>query len=232
MFGEDALGREEIKFLLTTILPVWISGLVIGLLVPRHAPVLSDVRAWLGTGILGWVSLGAKSTTLSQIMMFVNGAMFIQSLWYRWTEPGTFHGLCARVFGSKAAAPGKDGSSVAADQRAEDDGKAWHIDEHDLEFFRSRVERGEVQNAGPWETMLEKDIPGALKYHSQRRMLKDIKKTEYLTTSITADSRPQEVCQRTLFGGVTYKYRRFVRARPHVLLRPGANCRLSLCAWG
>jgi fluoride ion exporter CrcB/FEX len=200
----DLASSNALGFFVTTILPVWLIGLVTGLLVPRHAPVLSDVRAFLGSGFVGAVSMGTNSTTLSQFMMFVNGAMFVQSLWYGWTEPGTFHSLCGRVgqlFGVTEAKR-KEEELIPVVQRAGSVTKAWYIDEGDLKFFRSRVEQeGGVLNAGPFETMIEKDIPGLLKYQSQRRMLKDIKKTEYLTTSITADSTPHEVrCRLKLLG--------------------------------
>jgi hypothetical protein len=184
-----------VAFFLTTLLPLWIFGLMTGLICPRQ-PVLSDVRAWLGTAAAGAVSLGARSTLFSQAMMFVNGAMFVQLLWYRFTEPGTFRGLCARIaalFGvtsSPRAAASNDGE---ADVGQEGDVKTWYITKDDLDFFVNRIESDSHFSARPWETIVDKAIPGVVKYHSMRRMLQTTGKTEYLSSSITADSTPHEV---------------------------------------
>lgn len=184
-------------FVVTTLLPVWLFGLVTGLMFPRQA-VLSDVRAWLCSAAASAVSLGARSTLLSQAMMFINGALFVQSLWFRFTEPGTFTALVARVAGAlglalPANAPSKGEAAARDVPDAGEEVSTWYISRKDLDFFVERTSgRGDVA-AGPWETIVEKDIPGVVKYHSQRRTCKDIRKTEYLSTSITTDTTPHEV---------------------------------------
>lgn len=78
--------------------------------------------------------------------------------------------------------------------------KKWFIDESDLEFFISRVEGTAPVRADAWEPLLQKQIPNELVYRAYRRMLKDIRKTEYLSTSITCDTSPQEVRSVRLFA--------------------------------
>jgi hypothetical protein len=182
-------------FFLTTLFPVWIFGLVTGLLCPRQ-PVLSDIRAWIGTAAAGAVSLGARSTLLSQAMMFVNGAMFVQSLWYRFTEPGTFRGLCARLaawFGVTLSPRAGTSTDDEANVGEEGDVKTWYITTDDLDVFVDRTSNDSHLSAGSWETIVDKAIQGVVKYHSKRRTLKSTGKTEYLSTSITANSSPHEV---------------------------------------
>jgi hypothetical protein len=150
-------GQTALSFFLTTILPVWLIGLVTGLLFPRQ-PVLSDVRAFLATSVLGAGAVGTRSTVLSQVMMFVNAFTFVQSMWFRWTPPGTFHRLCASVLGTvgltgKAELETDDDPQLQAPQPG---AAVWHVDESDLKFFRNRVESTSVPNAGAWEVMLEK----------------------------------------------------------------------------
>ena len=85
MLGPDLaalLSSGPARFFVTTILPVWVFGLFTGLLFPRQE-ALSSVGAFVASAVASAVSMGTRSTLLSQIMMFVNGAMFIQSLWYR-----------------------------------------------------------------------------------------------------------------------------------------------------
>lgn len=78
---------------------VWIVGLCIGLIFPRHKQ-LATLRGLLISSLTVVIGLGAHSQVLSRLAMLINGAIFIQSLWYRWTDPGAFtehknrHGLC------------------------------------------------------------------------------------------------------------------------------------------
>lgn len=79
-------------------------------------------------------------------------------------------------------------------------GRKWFVDESDLQFFITRVEGTAPVRADAWEPILQKQVPGELVYRAYRRMLKDIRKTEYLSTSITCDTSPMEV--RTSCCGV------------------------------
>lgn len=206
------LEAGALGFVVTTLLPVWLFGLVTGLMFPRQ-PVLSDLRAWLCSAAASAVSLGARSTLLSQAMMFINGALFVQSLWYRFTEPGTFTALVARAaaaLGLPAPASSGKGDSDAREApavAADDEASAWYITRKDLDFFLQRTSDRSDAAVGPWETIVEKDIPGVVKYHSKRRTCKDIRKTEYLSTSLTADTSPHEVRCRSAVAGLTYRTR-------------------------
>lgn len=111
---------------------------------------------------------------------------------------GTFHRLWGTLVSSVTGANNKrevlmrQAESQVAGPEGVDSG--WFIDASDLDFFVSRVERGDAPvRASNWEPLLQKQIPGELVYHAYRRMLKDIRKTEYLSTSVTADTSPHEV---------------------------------------
>lgn len=186
------IASNSIAFFLTTILPVWLVGLVTGLLAPRQA-VLSDVRAFATTAAVGALSFGVRSTLLSQIVTFINGVMFIQSLWYRWTNPGTFHRLCASAARAIGVPLGKDKGTSDGNAYQPSKPAEWYVTEDDLETFLRRTGTDPVANAGAWESIVDKEISGKLKYQSQRRMLRDIRKTEYISTSISVDTTPQEV---------------------------------------
>jgi hypothetical protein len=94
------------------------------------------------------------------------------------------------VTSSPRAAASNDGE---ADVGQEGDVKTWYITKDDLDFFVNRIESDSHFSARPWETIVDKAIPGVVKYHSMRRMLQTTGKTEYLSSSITADSTPHEV---------------------------------------
>lgn len=66
---------------------IWIVGLCIGMIFPRQ-PVLSNLRGFVFSALGLAVGLGAHSPVLSRFAMLINGAIFIQSLWYKWTDPG------------------------------------------------------------------------------------------------------------------------------------------------
>ena len=111
---------------------------------------------------------------------------------------GTFHRLWGTLVSSFTGANNKGDELMrqAEPQVAGPEGvdSGWYIDASDLEFFVSRVERRDAPvRASNWEPLLQKQIPGEMVYHAYRRMLKDIRKTEYLSTSVTADTSPHEV---------------------------------------
>jgi hypothetical protein len=111
---------------------------------------------------------------------------------------GTFHRFCASAFSSLTGVNNEAEASMASQDKAADAAadceKTWYISESDLEFFRARVERKDAPvRADAWEPLMTKQIPGVLIYKAYRRLLKDIRKTEYLSTSITTDTSPHEV---------------------------------------
>jgi hypothetical protein len=74
--------------------------------------------------------------------------------------------------------------------------------EKELAFFKSRYADDDEQRgaggggasngAGPWELMMDKDLPGKLKYTAWRRTLPD-GKTEYKSVTVAPDSQPEEI---------------------------------------
>jgi hypothetical protein len=203
--------------------PVWLLGVFVGMLLPRQT-VFTDGFT-LALSSLGAVGTSAVSSMLSQAMMCVHGAMFIQSLWYKWTSPGTFHALCSRVFpsidwpvGRKGdAAVGEDAAPAEIDQEAN-----FFITEDDLRFFVDRCEKDSTPDADKWdsaETIVNKSVPDELTYVAKRRMLRDIKKTEYKSISVTADTTPQEVRPRVASGWVG-----------SIRERPAASCYVILAS--
>lgn len=232
---------------------VWIVGLCIGMIFPRHKQ-LANLRGFVFSALTAVIGLGGSSfpagQLLSRLAMLINGAIFIQSLWYRWTDPGarlyhtllasyllvyvavllivsfrtplcfkiwgtlqpsnaqrllngcstvagTFHRLWGSLVSSFTGTLNKPDGLMRQAQPgvagAQGNERKWFVDESDLEFFIARVEGRAPVRAGAWEPLQRKQIPGELVYHSHRRMLTDIRKTEYLSTSITSDTSPQEV---------------------------------------
>jgi hypothetical protein len=65
--------------------------------------------------------------------------------------------------------------------------------EKELAFFKARAIDGAAEpGASAWEKMMDKDLPGRLKYTAWRRTLPD-GKTEYKSVTIAPDAQPEEV---------------------------------------
>ena len=66
---------------------VWLVGLCVGLIFPRHKQ-LSNFRGFILSALTIGLGVSAHSQVVSRLAMLINGAIFFQSLWYRWTDPG------------------------------------------------------------------------------------------------------------------------------------------------
>lgn len=191
------VGRSGLSFVLE-ISPLWLFGLLIGFLSPKQ-PLLSDVKSFVASCLGVALGLSAQSNVVLKAMMCLHGMVFIQTLWLRNTDPGTFHRYLESVLASIAGTADDTGKSGrikdhVAEPAKEEDENEWLITDADLDFFRARVERNDAPiRAEPWQMMVNKTLPHELEYRAYRRLLKDIKKTEYLSVSVTSNSTPHEV---------------------------------------
>jgi hypothetical protein len=105
---------------------------------------------------------------------------------------------------------GKDDAAAAPDSGAADTYYGAHPDpywdrylsaERELAFFKRRaVDGGAEPGASAWERMMEKDLPGRLRYTAWRRTLPD-GKTEYKSVTVAPDAQPEEVMDLFLDDG-------------------------------
>jgi hypothetical protein len=69
---------------------------------------------------------------------------------------------------------------------------AWYVGEKDLAFFKYHaVDSGPCEGASDWQLMMDKDIPGFVRYTSWRRTLPD-GKTEYKSVTISPNATSRE----------------------------------------
>jgi hypothetical protein len=67
-----------------------------------------------------------------------------------------------------------------------------YVGEKDLAFFKYHaIEGGPCQGASEWQQMMQKDIPGFVRYQSWRRTLPD-GKTEYKSVTISPNATARE----------------------------------------
>jgi len=67
-----------------------------------------------------------------------------------------------------------------------------YVNDKDLAFFKYHaVEDGACEGASPWQLMMNKDIPGFVKYTSWRRTLPS-GKTEYKSVTISPNATARE----------------------------------------
>jgi hypothetical protein len=67
-----------------------------------------------------------------------------------------------------------------------------YVGEKDLAFFKYHaVEGGACQGASDWQMMMDKDVPGFVRYTSWRRTLPD-GKTEYKSVTISPGATARE----------------------------------------
>lgn len=197
MLDYTDVGRSCLSFVLE-ISPLWLFGILIGSLSPKQ-PLLSDFKSFVASCLGVALGLSAQSNLVLKAMMCLHGMVFIQTLWLRNTDPGTFHRYLESVLASIAGTAGDTGKpgcvqDHASDSAPEEGENEWLITDADLDFFRARVERNDAPiRAEPWQLMVHKTLPNELQYRAYRRMLRDIKKTEYLSVSVTANSTPHEV---------------------------------------
>ena len=186
------------QFLISAV-PVWLLGALIGLLLPRPRWLsFSSVKT---SAFFATAEVAARLSIFGRLAMCFHGFMLIRGLWFRFTSPGTFRRCCYALSQLLQGQgwnypPNVDivESEVSTEEIKDADSVQWCVGEADLTFFRDRTQDAGV-TAGPWEKILEKEIPGQLKYVAWRRSL-NTRKTEYKSITITADATPKEVCFR------------------------------------
>ncbi|KAL0041449.1 hypothetical protein WJX79_003695 [Trebouxia sp. C0005] len=206
----DSLGLEgwlqglDASKLLIALLPVWILGAFIGMLLPRPR--------WLETSTrfgAYWLS-SPSGVLLRRFALAIHGFVIAREVWRHCTIPGTFHAIAAAVWGLlqgkgfdlqlPADTPPhvnaliKDAKATSNDSNTQDVSVAaadWHITEADLQFFQHRVEQDVViPGAGKWEHMTDLRLD-SLTYTAWRRRLPD-GKTEYKSTTVADDATAEE----------------------------------------
>ncbi|DBA94873.1 TPA: hypothetical protein ACH3X1_002407 [Trebouxia sp. C0004] len=234
----DSLGLEgpwlqglDASKLLIALLPVWILGAFIGMLLPRPR--------WLETSTrfgAFWMS-SPSGVLLRRFTLAVHGFVIAREVWRHCTIPGTFHAIAAAVWGLlqgkgfdlqlpadmplHSNAIIKDANAASNDNTAHNASVAaadWHITEADLHFFQHRVEQDAViPGAGKWEHMTDLRL-SSLTYTAWRRRLPD-GKTEYKSTTVADDATAEEFMDFYLDDSSRHTW---------VADRPSNSCKLKI----
>jgi hypothetical protein len=175
------------------LLPIWFFGAIVGLLLPRPK--------WMS----GKTSIAMSFPLLSKTLLGIHAALILREIWKHCTHPGTFRGLAratvqwvsgngwtfswpAHAVASSKATETPVEPEAATPERMD----AWYVGEKDLAFFKYHaVEGGPCQGASEWQQMMQKDIPGFVRYQSWRRTLPD-GKTEYKSVTISPNATARE----------------------------------------
>lgn len=190
---ESVLGSgSPLWHLILAVLPVWVFGAFIGLLLPRPK--------WLSAG------LGSRTALLfamppgagyRRFVIGLHGLVLLKELWYYFTSPGTFRRFCYAIFqwccgkGFNFNCPSRQDSDCTSTE-VKDKEDSWYVTEKDLAFFQyCAEENGVVKGAGNWEQMIYKDIPNVIRYTAWRRTLAN-GKTEYKSDTICPDATAEE----------------------------------------
>lgn len=200
---EGWLQSMDASKLLIALLPVWILGALMGMLLPRPR--------WLETSTrfgAYWLA-GPSGVLLRRCYLAVHGFVIAREVWRHCTIPGTFHAIAAAFWGAVQGRGfvlqlpdlpphvnallkdtkdvSKDASPGAANVSAAD----WHITEADLAFFQERVEEDvQLPGTGKWEHMTDLKLD-SLTYSAWRRRLAN-GKTEYKSVTVADDATAEE----------------------------------------
>jgi hypothetical protein len=195
-FGWDFVSQslklsDELVSVAVQLLPIWFFGALVGLLLPRPK--------WMS----GKTSLLATFPILSKTLLVCHAALILREIWTHCTHPGTFRGLARATvqwisgngwtfsWPAHAVSAGK-ATEAAAEAATPERMDAWYIGEKDLAFFKYHaVEGGGCQGASDWQLMMDKDVPGFVRYTSWRRTLPD-GKTEYKSVTISPNATARE----------------------------------------
>lgn len=214
LFEAGWTGVDATKLLLA-LLPVWILGAFIGLLLPRPR--------WLETSTRfgAYWMYSPSGVLLRRFALAVHGFVIAREVWRHCTIPGTFHAIAAAVWGMlqgkgfdlrlPEVPPHVDAlmtgakelnvnSSVADNPVADVVGGTsrnvpvvtdWHVTEADLQFFQQRIEQEAViLGAGKWEHMTDISLD-SLNYTAWRRRLPS-GKTEYKSVTVAENATAEE----------------------------------------
>ncbi|KAG1674613.1 hypothetical protein FOA52_001862 [Chlamydomonas sp. UWO 241] len=172
------------------LLILWITGIFMGLLLPRPS-------GWRGLSMPA--SFVLSSSGLRNLVVAGQGFFIVRDVWYQMVETGTFRRFCKAVLlwacfqGWHFDFPSSErpGAPMGCSSSADED---WYVTEKDLAFFQYHGEGdGGTQGAGPWELMMEKEIPGTLKYTGWRRVLPN-GKSEYKSSTTVPNATAEEAC--------------------------------------
>ncbi|CAG9463075.1 unnamed protein product [Pedinophyceae sp. YPF-701] len=206
---------------LLAMLPYWICGAVMGMMLPRPR------RASMN----GVLRLLPQSGLVRRLALVVHALVIVREVWCYFTSPGTFRAYCRALYNGltgrgwswpKVPAFGsvkKDLSAIATQPSKGPERRAvdlslvgreplamyqppdahvlaqggWYIDDADLAFFKYRAETdGEVPGAGDWEGMMDKELGDYLTYRAVRRRLPS-GKTEYRSVTVVRDATAEEM---------------------------------------
>jgi len=137
---------------------------------------------------------------LKRALLAVHGIWIIREIWQHFTTPGTARQLCRALFkwfcgkGWRFDFPepaGELGSHSICDDDSEAEDN-WYVTAKDLAFYKHHaLGKGELEGAGPWELMMEKEVDGVTKYTAYRRTL-PCGKVEYKSITVSANATKEE----------------------------------------
>ncbi|KAL6754172.1 hypothetical protein V8C86DRAFT_2710480 [Haematococcus lacustris] len=190
--------RDTLLQLAAKVLPIWVCGAVVGLLMPRPKPGASGK----------WALLQAAFLRPNKWALAWHSLVIVREVWYHWTCPGTFRRLAHSVAnlargkawkfdfpnqdGSDGAVAASAGTPCAAVGSIQAPRNTWYVTEKDLAFFQYHAESGgPAPGASSWEIMMEREIPFIIKYTAWRRTLAN-GKTEYKSVTHCPDATAEE----------------------------------------
>jgi hypothetical protein len=145
----------------------------------------------------GKTTLAVSLPILSRTLLVCHAALILREIWKHCTHPGTFRGLARATvqwlsgngwtfsWPAHAVATSKATEAAEASPERKDD---WYVGEKDVAFFKYHaVEGGPCTGASEWQLMMDKDVPGFVRYTSWRRTLAD-GKTEYKSVTISPNA--------------------------------------------
>lgn len=177
---------------LAAILPVWLLGALTGYLLPRPSSKSSSSSA-------SW-ALVVNSSNLRWCAALWHLGLVVRDVWKQYTAPGTFRAFCRAVIGWARGkgfvfhVPTIQAEAIPdlGSTQSTRDADNWYVTQKDLAFFRYHMEQnGEASGASAWELMMDKDLPGVVRYQAWRRTLAN-GKTEYKSVTISPDATAQE----------------------------------------
>ncbi|KAK9861282.1 hypothetical protein WJX84_001164 [Apatococcus fuscideae] len=195
----------DVNFILSAVLPVWVFGAIIGLLIPR--PKWLDQTARSGAILLST----PPGTFLRGLALLFHGAVIVREIWFCFTTPGTFHALIKGCWSwlkgqgfqlpphliqqREEKVKGRGSSSRKRHHprqpHAANDAQQWYVTEADLAYLKERIEDDKSPpGSGDWEPMMDKDL-GRCTYTAWRQCLPG-NTTEYKSVTIASDSTAEE----------------------------------------
>lgn len=177
---------------------LWALGAVIGWLLPRPK---STPSSWLN------IASAFSPTSWRRVALAWHGAIIMREIWYHYCCPGTFRRLAAAVMNlaagkgwhfdfPSASQPGAVQGTPCDPKLAEVDSgadNAWYVTAKDLEFYKRSVETtaAPTRENPAWEVLMDREIPGVVKYTAWRRYLAN-GKTEYKSITVSPDVTAEE----------------------------------------